>query len=546
MIRYLTQEARHTNLTADVCIIGAGAAGISIALELINSGKSVVVLEAGGREYSARAQQLYAGKILNRPYFQLDVDRVRILGGTTFHWGGWCGPLTQQDLAERAWVPESGWPLSWEELEVHYPRAQELCELSHYNYNLVGWLEASNPPLPFNSSLLEHFVYQFSPPTRFGEAYHDALKDAKDVTVMLQANVTDIECADSVTAVRCIHAVSMNGKEVTVKAHIFVLACGGLENPRILLTARRQNKKGLGNDHDLVGRYFMDHLEGVVGHVAIGSKANGRWASIYEKRLAPGSSTQTLTAVRLSRNVQEQRRILNIAFNIISIKDNNTGYMSAKRLAIRMKSMLGEKYSQYLLKGHSLKDDVANLITDLDEVALWIHHRMRSTHYQFPVTDAPVTFKALVEQAPNPDSRVVLAQEKDELGMPRIALEWRLGQLEKVTLLESSKILAAEISRTTGLRVKLQEWLFSGDAEIPTTVHGGHHHMGTTRMGDTPKTGVVDKNCQVYGIKNLYVAGSSVFPTCGYVNPTLTIVALAVRLAHYIDNQLDISKNASG
>ena len=171
---------------------------------------------------------------------------------------------------------------------------------------------------------------------------------------------------------------------------------------------------------------------------------------------------------------------------------------------------------------------------------------MRSTHYQFPVTDTPVTFKALVEQAPNPDSRVVLAQEKDELGMPRIALEWRLGQLEKVTLLESSKILAAEISRTTGLRVKLQEWLFSGDAEIPTTVHGGHHHMGTTRMGDTPKTGVVDKNCQVYGIKNLYVAGSSVFPTCGYVNPTLTIVALAVRLAHYIDNQLDISKNASG
>ncbi len=546
MFRYLTEEAHHTNLTADVCIVGAGAAGISMVLELINSGKTVVVLESGGREYSTRTQQLYAGKILDRPYFQLDVDRVRVLGGTTFHWGGWCGPLTQQDLAKRTWVPGSGWPLSWEELEAYYPRAQELCELSYYNYNPADWLEESNPLLPFNSGLLEHFIYQFSPPTRFGETYFDELKDATNVTVMLNANVTDIECEDSVTAVRHVHAVSLNGKKVTVKARVFVLACGGIENSRMLLTARQQNPRGIGNDHDLVGRYFMDHLEGAVGHVVIGSKEKGRWAGTYEKRLAPGKSTKTLTAVRVSSKMQEQLGILNIAFNFSSNKDNNTGYMSAKRFAIRLESLRGKKDNQYLLRGHSLKDDVANLITDLDEVAVWIHHRMQGTHYQFPVTDAPVTLQAIMEQAPNPDSRVTLIQEKDELGMPRIALEWRLGKSEKMTLLKSSKILAAEISRATGLRVKLQEWLFSGDEEIPTTMHGGHHHMGTTRMGDSSTTGVVDKNCQVYGIENLYVAGSSVFPTSGYVNPTLTIVALAVRLAHHIDNQLDFSENVLG
>ncbi len=540
MITDLQSGELPAELSTDVCIIGAGPAGISMALELTegqlaDGQRDVVLLESGGEDYDVRTQALYEGPNIGRDYYPLRHDRIRYFGGTSHHWGGWCVPLVPGDLDFRDWVPDSGWPISWAELERFYPRAQELCELDRPDYDPYAWLEPRFPLLPLNGELLEHYLYKWSPadqnrpPTHFGRVYRDRLAAAERLNVVLHANVTDFECNDAVDHVDTAVVRSLDGNELRVKAKVFVVAAGGLENPRLLLAANGQNPAGLGNDRDLVGRYFMEHLEGVLGHILIDDTDAARWLASYEKRIPEGERLDISAAIRPTFGFQEERQILNAGLVLRSQVDQNSGYVSAKRLALSLK---GEGQSNYA-------SDIANVLTDLDEVALWIHHRRAGTNYEFPVTKEPVKIWVNSEQAPNPDSRVMLTDERDELGMPRIALDWRVGAIEKKTLIDSAELLSGEVARLTGMRVELAEWLVDGSDIMPTSeIYGGHHHMGTTRMSDSPQTGVVDSDCRVFGLDNLYIAGSSVFPTGGYANPTLTLVALAVRLAGHIDTRL--------
>ena len=535
MINDLEANESGGAISTEICIIGGGAAGISMALEFAGMSRDVVLLEAGGENYDVRTQALYTGDNVGRDYYQLLYDRVRYLGGTTHHWGGWCVPLAESDLRQRDWVPESGWPIEWEELERFYARAQQICELDRLDYDPAAWLEPRFPLLDLNTALLEHYLYKWSPadqsrpPTHFGKVYRERLEAAKNINVLLHANVVDFACTDSVEHVNSVVARSLGGAEVRVNAKAFVVAAGGLENPRLLLAANRQMPTGLGNQNDLVGRYFMEHLEGIVGDILIDDPNKARWLASYEKRILPDERINISAAMRPSFEVQEERQILNAGLVLRSQVDEESGYVSAKRMAL---SLLGEDESSYA-------KDLKNVLFDLDEVALWIHNRRKGTNYEFPVTTEPAKIWVNAEQAPNPDSRVFLTDERDELGMPRIALDWRIGQIEKNTLLESTKILAGEVGRLKNMRVKVREWLFDDGDQMPTDeVYGGHHHMGTTRMSDSPRTGVVDSNCRVYGLDNLYVAGSSVFPTGGYANPTLTLVALAVRLADHLDATL--------
>jgi choline dehydrogenase-like flavoprotein len=532
MIVDLQENALPAEIQADVCIVGGGPAGITLALELAARKQKVILLESGGENYDARTQALYEGENVGREYYPLRHDRIRYLGGTSHHWGGWCVPLTPGDLEVRDWVPYSGWPISWAELAKYYDRAQVWCELDRLEFDPAAWLEPRFPLLPLNGSQLENYLYKWSPadqwrpPTHFGKVYRERLAKAENVQVVLHANVVDIACTENVASVQSVSARTLEGRELKVSASTFVLAAGGLETPRILLAANRQAPAGLGNDNDLVGRFFMEHLEGVLGHILIDDPRQSRWLASYEKRVLQNERVNISAAIRTSAATQASNKLLNTGFVLRSRVDENSGYVSAKRLA------------SGLIDGRSvnLADDVGNVLTDLDEIALWIHHRRQGTHYEFPMTSDPTKIWTNTEQAPNPDSRVYLDDEVDELGIRRIALDWRLGDLERRTLLQSTRILGEEISRLTNMRVKIEDWLLTDDDELPDPeIVGGHHHMGTTRMADSPQTGVVDGNCRIHGIDNLYVAGSSVFPTGGYANPTLTIVALAVRLAEHLD-----------
>src|SRR5882762_4672219 len=250
-------------LEADLCIVGAGAAGISMALEWIGSPRTVLLLEGGGLEYEPAMQDLYRGEIVGLPYYPLQAARLHYFGGTSGHWAGFCSPLDPIDFKKRDWVDHSGWPIQYEDLLPYYERAAKMVEINSANFDFEYWKKKDPElvPLPVDEKVLWNKVWQFSPPTRFGSRYKDAILNARNIFLYTYANGVNIETDDSVSTVKEVRIRNFAGKEHTVKAKCFVMACCAIQNARMLLASNRQAPKGLGNDQDLVGRFFMDHLE---------------------------------------------------------------------------------------------------------------------------------------------------------------------------------------------------------------------------------------------------------------------------------------------
>ena len=251
-------------IEADICIIGAGAAGITIAREYANSSTTVALLESGGLEFDQEIQNLYTGKNIGLPSFPVHVNRLRYFGGTTNHWAGHCRPLDPIDFEQRDWVPHSGWPISKQDLDSYYERAQPVVGLGAYEYeDLAYWQKRIGLPLPemeLKPDRLYSAVYNKSPPTRFGREYREELAKSANVSVYLHTNVLEILGNDTATRVSGLKAACIDGPELSVSAKIFILATGGMENARLLLLSDTTNPAGIGNDKGLVGRYFMDHL----------------------------------------------------------------------------------------------------------------------------------------------------------------------------------------------------------------------------------------------------------------------------------------------
>ena len=248
-----------TNLQADICVIGAGAAGITLAREFIGTGTKVIVLESGGMEFEDDTQDLYAGENVGLPY-ELDTTRLRFFGGTTNHWEGVCGPLDALDFKSRSWVPYSGWPFSKEELEPYYEKAQSICQVGPKLYGDNVWDYIERKPLEFDPKKLQYGFRQMGEfPIRFGEEYHDEINSADNVQLFLHANVINIQLESDEQHVEYVEIRNLSGKEGRVFARYFILACGAIENARILLVSNTVVSGGVGNQHDLVGRFFQEH-----------------------------------------------------------------------------------------------------------------------------------------------------------------------------------------------------------------------------------------------------------------------------------------------
>src|SRR4051812_33133024 len=261
------QDARllpnNTIIEGDICIVGAGAAGISMALEWMNTPYNVILLEGGGFEYDEQVQELYAGKTTGQHYYPLKSSRLHYFGGTTGHWAGYCSTFDHIDFKKRDWVPHSGWPIQCADLDPYYERAQKNLDLGPYNYSAAYWQknDPTRASLPLDKNVVWDKMWQFSPPTRFGQKYRDTIVNAKNIHLYTYANVVDIAGNDNVSAIREVTVKNHAGKTHTVRARYFVIACCSIQNARLLLASNRQAPKGLGNDNDLVGRYFMEHLE---------------------------------------------------------------------------------------------------------------------------------------------------------------------------------------------------------------------------------------------------------------------------------------------
>lgn len=516
MIRdFLTYDGDGT-IHCDVCIAGAGAAGITLALALASHGWHVVLLESGGLEFEPETQDLYAGRNIGRSYFDLDATRLRYLGGSTNHWGGMCAPFDERDFQVRPWVPHSGWPIARADLEPYYPAAHEILDLGPFDYDPA---RLASTPLPaFDPGLIVPRVFRFSvPATMLGEKYRDALDAAANLAVLLHANLTDIELSRPGGPVEAFLATALDGRHVRIHARGFVIALGGIENARMLLNADRVQPGGIGNDHDLVGRFFMDHPGIAVGSAII---VNQAWKTAYLQHRHEG--TEIRHAVAPSDAVQADAAILNIAAifgEVWKVRPYAKGYTALRELKDQLRAW---RWPDKL--GHHLWQ----ILTDLGGVVEGLQEKMDPTTY--------VTVES--EQAPNPDSRVVLEHERDRLGLRRVALDWRLSEIDHRTMRVLAETLGREFGRLEIGRVQLAEWLLDANG-WPDDLIGGNHHMGTTRMADDPRRGVVDRDCRVFGCANLFVAGSSVFPTSGFANPTVNLVALTLRLADHLQVWLD-------
>ena len=513
-------DAAPSTFEADVCVIGAGAAGISIAREFRNTRYTVIVLESGGLAPDEDIQALNRGTNSNDT-FALDETRFRLFGGTTLVWGGWCAPLDEIDFAVRDWVPYSGWPITRRQLLPYYERAQAVAGLGRYAYELSDWPTFEQAALALDPGKLEHKLWQLTA-TRFGEAYYDELRGARNVTVLLHATATEIRTSENASHVDDVLIADLGGKVATVRARVLIISCGGIETPRLMLASNRIEPAGLANANDLVGRFFMEHPHTDAGGVFVTAELETLWH--YVHRLKEGDDV-VVPGLGPSAHAQRRFQILNssIAIRRQLHAEPSEGWDSL----VKIKRGIRHDYWPDSAGTH-----VYNILKDIDDVVREGFRRARNT----PASG--YALMARTEIAPNPANRLTLTEERDELGVPRVRLQWAASSLDRITVEKTMMLLAEELGRLNIGRVRINELLLEDSQKWIENLSWFGHHLGTTRMSDDPRTGIVDPNCRVHGVDNLYIASSSVFPTGGYVNPTLTIIALALRVADRVRTEI--------
>ena len=465
----------------DFCIVGAGPAGITLALRLAGNGWRVVLIEGGGREYAPYSQNLYKTASSGLEAYT-EETRLRYLGGTSNHWAGRCRPFEPSDFALSPPVNLPGWPIAFSEMERNLPAAMAILDLP-----LDSGFKTVNAA--FNSDEFEADRFLLSPPTRFAQKYAKELNETEGLDVFINCNCVDLDFDKGSGRVIAVVVSDYEGNKERISAKQFILATGAIENARQLLNSQSLAAAGVVTEDSLVGRCFMEHL-----NIALGTFI-----------LNDGESREARQFFTKDAFVVEHH----------SGKGNVTASLvSSVETYGRMAAIKG------FFENLACKAGVAHKIEFISK-------------FNCP-GDGELT--TMIEQFPNRKSRVSLTQERDELGMRMVNLNWELAPEDRETIksigLEVAKCFAEE-----GLGyVKLDEAVY--DVSKPLRVGPHAHHMGTTRMATSPEFGVVDENCKVFGTNNLYVAGSSVFSTAGASNPTMPLLQLALRLADYLNHQM--------
>jgi len=466
----------------DIAIVGAGPAGISLAMELASKGISSLLLEAGGFEFpSQESNDPYVGKTGKRPY-ALSASRRRFFGGTSNHWGGWCRPLDREDLLANEGIPYSGWPITYDELAGYYDRSHDICEIPGKEYNperldvlkKIGQISFAKDA-PFRTG-----IFRFSPPTRFGTRYRKNIEKSKHIQCCLNVSLLKVTRSDNGRSRLVVRTKS--GAILIISCRFHVLAMGGIENARSLLVSNLVNSRPFGGRGDWIGRCFMDHY-GLSPSIVLARKE-----LTYEKVGTPDGGI--MPRITPSPSYLRSLGVGNFMISLSPIDEDVT---------------LAQDYGSNPGLFHGA------------ESGAW--------HY---------SLLAVASHRPNRKSRVLLDDEKDIHGIPRIILDWQIQEEDFSQLLNSIRTFGSYLGATLQGRMK---YIKMTSPEIGTMLSAGMHHMGTTRMAKSAEVGVVDSNCRVFDTTDLYVAGSSVFPTSGYANPTLTIVALAIRLAEHLTRE---------
>ena len=512
-------------IESDICIIGAGAAGITLARELIGSTLRVCLLESGGFEPDSRTQALYCAKSEGLP-IEADESRLRMFGGSTNHWTGWCRPLEPIDFEKREWVAHSGWPFDKSHLDPFYARATEVLELPSARFDAPAWESGEKRALSLTDGLAADSMFQLSPPTMFGRAYRHSIAGARNVSAYLHANVVEIITDESGARVTRLVVTTLEGKHLNASSSIYVLAAGGIENARLLLASDGAQRGGVGNTRDLVGRFFMEHPYYYSAKLELAASAPSLGLYAIPSVNPPSRHAAAVGMFTFSEQLQRSEQLVACAVRPVlhpAYATREEFFAPGPKSARRIVDAIREMRMPLRPAG-----DLINIARGAREIGLVLARRLGESFS----SETSIALRTVVEATPDPDSRVTLADDVDRLGSRRARVTWKLGTTQRRSSARMHELLRNALARANVGEVSL--FPESHDTGWPASLSHGGHHSGTTRMHRSPAEGVVDENCRVHEVGNLFIAGSSVFPTIGYANPTLTIVALALRLADHV------------
>lgn len=548
--------AAGTILETIVCVIGSGPAGLAAAHELSASGISTLVLESGGLGPDPVIDSLAQGETDGDAFCSLEITRSRRFGGTANLWDtrwdsgtlGFRGaPLDPIDFEARDWVPGSGWPFGPEHLEPFYRRAHDFSRFGPFEYAPAAWGASDASPLPLDGGLFETRMWLFGSQRTILEERREDLRRSPDATVVLHATAVDLLTQPETSRVTGVRAATAHGTSIEVRARFFVLATGGIENARLLLDSDKVRRDGIGNSSGTVGRYFMEHQMIRGGMVTLRDPALIDRMALYDERHVRG--TPVMGRLAPSEAAMRRERLLNVGIAILPrhprvhrFRWSSLDAFTELTRALRRRTAPQKPAAR-----------IGEISRGLDFVAARVARRLSGNRLFRYWEEGPSLTSAgwsslpdksrrfgkleLVvhsEQAPHADNRVTLSDRRDVLGsrMPRLHWEWRAIDIDSVQ--RTLVLLGRELERSSIGRLRVSEC----DGR-PFVMHAGlHHHMGTTRMHTDPTRGVVDGDCRVHDTPNVFIAGSSVFPTGGYINPTLTIMALSIRLADRLRQEL--------
>lgn len=511
--------------STDVCIIGSGAAGFTCGMTFLKSGLKVLILEGGLTAPTLAATDLHRGFVVNHPHTGIHEARERVVGGTTTKWGGQAYPFLQEDFQKRDFMKVSGWPISLQELEPYYKKAEQILGTDvTVPFSYRPWKSFNVNELSF-SSCVDMFVSKWCRVPNFAIQHGQKIAESREVSLMRNANVVELLPNKQKNEVYGIRIKSLNGKEGNIKARYVIAAGGAMETVRLFLASSKFHKNGLGNEYGLVGRYFQDHCAAIVGRIH--PKSRQYFHELFDPFYLRGY--KYLPRIKLNPAYANKLKIMHASAQIVFYKEESGLLEHSKKLVNDFRK--NKKLPS--LKDIKLLARPKELINMAHVAWRWISKNRGSSSQP-----GPVWLEVHSEQEPVYESSVTLDKEhRDALGMPRILLNWTISDLTVKTIKEMALLMKNEFESSGIATVSLDPWI-NGIGNPLRWIRDVYHQAGGLKMGSTAQDGVVDKNCKVFGLNNLYVASSAVFPTSSFSNPTMTTIALSIRICETITEEV--------
>ena len=506
----------------DLCIVGAGAAGLALAAQFLQGPGQILVLESGLRAPDSQGDDLNELESVGLRHDGWRAGRVRSLGGTTRAWGGQLVPLRASEIEPRPWIPDSGWPLGLDELDPYYRRMEELLRIEGPPYDETVWRRIGVAPPAFDP---QEFRIRFSQWAALGRRnfavlWRRELERSNNVSVLIDATAVAVRCSPNGEHCETVEVRSRSGRQAGIRARSFVIACGGIETARLLLASPLANGGSVANSSGRVGRFFQDHVSYIAGEIDPASR------QVVQHFFDPRYVGATMYSLKIEPTDAAMRREgwLNAMGHVAFQIPDALGWMEMRRV---LRSLQAGR-----LELPSLDESSAMLRGGVELTRL-VLTRYLSKRRRSPGTGS---IRLLIdsEQAPSCDSRVLLDTRVDALGMARARLDWRVGDLERRTLTGFALRVATEFERLGLGKVRLAGAPDFEVRDIPGAARDIFHHMGTARMSATARTGVTRSDLRCHDVDNLFIAGAAVFPAGGIANPTFTALALSLRLADHL------------